>query len=125
MLFDTDVLIWVQRRNIRAARAVTRASDLCISIVTLMELMQGALDRRDLRSIQDSLATMQFRLLPLTEHIGQRAASYIEQYALTLGMSIPDALIAATAVENRVPLLTGNHKHFRAVRELQVVRFKP
>ncbi len=125
MVFDSDVLIWVFRRNLRAAKAVDRADLRSISIVSYMELLQGARDKGDAREIKRYFATMQFRMLPLTESIGHRAATYIEQYALSFAMRMPDALIAASAVENREPLLTGNQKHFRVVRGLQVVRFKP
>ena len=36
-----------------------------------------------------------------------------------------NALIAATAVENAIPLMTANVKHFRAIRDLELVAFKP
>ena len=34
-----------------------------------------------------------------------------------------DALIAATALEHRLPLLTGNVKHFAAIEHLVVEAF--
>ena len=38
---------------------------------------------------------------------------------------LPDAIIAATASENGMPLATGNAKHFKVVKELVLKIFKP
>lgn len=35
-----------------------------------------------------------------------------------------DALIAATAVENNVPLCTGDRRHYRVINELAMKHFK-
>nr|VFJ59037.1 MAG: hypothetical protein BECKFM1743C_GA0114222_102383 [Candidatus Kentron sp. FM]VFJ75530.1 MAG: hypothetical protein BECKFM1743A_GA0114220_108421 [Candidatus Kentron sp. FM]VFK11783.1 MAG: hypothetical protein BECKFM1743B_GA0114221_102073 [Candidatus Kentron sp. FM] len=42
MIFDTDVLIWVQRGNPAAAKVLRNDSDPAISIFTYMELQQSA-----------------------------------------------------------------------------------
>jgi predicted nucleic acid-binding protein len=36
-----------------------------------------------------------------------------------------DALIAAAAIEANEPLLTGNDRHYRPIKELEVKRFRP
>jgi hypothetical protein len=40
-------------------------------------------------------------------------------------MRAGDAIIAATAVENNLPMVSSNAKHFKAVKELQLNIFKP
>jgi predicted nucleic acid-binding protein len=40
-------------------------------------------------------------------------------------MRAGDAIIAATASENNMPLATGNAKHFKVVKELELKVFKP
>lgn len=125
MIFDTDVLIRVLRGNTKAARAVAATDRRTVSVVSYMELLQGARDKHELRSIKAFLADMRFRMLPLDENIGHRATIYMEQHALSASVSMPDALIAATAAETGDTLLTGNDKHYRPIRELALKRFRP
>ena len=125
MVFDTDVLIWVLRGNAKAARAVDGAAERAISVVTYMELLQGAHDKREVRAIKSFLVDMRFRTLPLSENIGHRASIYVEEYGLSASLGMADALIAATAIEADEPLLTGNDKHYKVVKELALKRFRP
>lgn len=125
MIVDTDVLIWVLRGSRKAARAVDRAAPRAVSVITYMELVQGARDKRELKAIKDLLVDLQFRLLPLSENIGHRAAIYMEEYGLSCAMSMADALIAATVVENHDRLLTANRKHYRPVKDLELKLFRP
>jgi predicted nucleic acid-binding protein len=125
MFFDTDILIWVLRGNPKAAALVDGCEDRSISVITLMELLQGARDGRDARLIQDLFRDFGFKTIPLTENIGHRAVIYMEQYALRSGLRVADSLIAATAVENGQPLLTGDSRHFRTIAGLDLVPFKP
>lgn len=127
MLFDTDVLIWALRGDARAARAIDKAAGSVrrVSIITFMELLQGAKDRREARLVKSFLADLGFATLPLTENIGHRASVYLEEYGLKSGLRLADALIAATAVENGLALLTGDRSHFRPLADLEVKAFRP
>jgi predicted nucleic acid-binding protein len=125
MLFDTDVIIWALRGNTRAAGAIDRADSLELSIVSYMELLQGVRDKRELHSTKAALADLDFQILALSENIGHRASIYLEEYALKSNIAIPDALIAATAIENGQPLCTGNAKDYRNIAELELKVFRP
>lgn len=120
VVFDTDVLIWVQRGNAKAAKAIEAAPRRRISILTQMELMQGVRDKREAQLLRSFLAEFDFRVLPLTESMGHRAAVYVEQLALSHGVRANDAIIAATAIEAAEPLCTANVKHFRPVPGLEL-----
>ena len=125
MLFDTDVLIWVLRGSEAAARAVEGAPRRAASVVTYMELIQGARNQREVTDIRGFLVEFGFELLPLTEATGHRAAVYMEEYALKSGMHMADALIAAAAVEHGLVLCAADQKHYRTVSDLRIKLFRP
>jgi predicted nucleic acid-binding protein len=125
MIFDTDVLIWASRGNSSAARIIDAARDRAVSLISFMELLQGARSKLEARQIQRSLVELQFKILPLSELIGSAAVSIIEQHALAHGIQVADALIAATAIQSGQPLCTANTKHFRAIGGLSLIGFRP
>lgn len=125
MLFDTDVVIWVLRGNVKAARVIDAEPDRSMSIVTYMELVQGARSRQELRQIKGFLSDAGFQVLPLSDGIGHRASIYIEEYGLGAALGVADALIAATAVEHNELLCTGNYRHYRPIKELEAKVFRP
>jgi predicted nucleic acid-binding protein len=125
VLFDTDILVWIQRGNRRAAALVEREEERSISVLTYMELLQGAREKRQHEHILDFLSEYSFRILPLSENIGHRAAVYIEEYSLSHGLRAGDAMIAATATDNNLTLCTSNLRHYRPIKELKLRGFKP
>jgi predicted nucleic acid-binding protein len=124
MIFDSDILIWQSRGNLRAASALNAAADREMSIISFMELLQGARSKVELLDIKSSLRMLGFRILPLSESIGATAAALVEQHNLATGIQLADALIAATAMEVGEPLCTGNLKHFRSIKNLSCVAFR-
>lgn len=125
MIFDTDVLIFVQRGNRSAAELVERTSEREVSVQTYMELLQCAPNRAAQRVIRDFLRSFDFTTIPFSGNIGHRAAIYIEEYSLASGLRAGDAIIAATAVESGLPLASANRKHFRVIEDLELRVFKP
>ncbi len=111
LLVDTDVLIWHLRGYPQATQRLDRLSGLTLSAISYLELVQGMRNKAE--------------VLPLTAAITQRAVSLMEALALSHGLQIADALIAATALEHDLAVLSGNVKHFRSVADLQVEQFKP
>jgi predicted nucleic acid-binding protein len=125
MIFDTDVFIWVQRGNRKAASLIDGEANRFLSVQTLMELLQCARNKEQQRTVKRFLADFGFTVLPLTENVGHRALVYVEEYGISSGMRAGDAIVAATAIENGMRLATANFKHFRPVRDLDLKIFKP
>ena len=73
MLFDTDILIAVQRGHANAASLIDRTDSRFISAFTYMEFLQGARDKRQLTLGQSFLRDLGFKTIPLSENIGHRA----------------------------------------------------
>ena len=125
MIFDTDIFIWVQRGNEKAAKMIERSSERFLSIQTYMELFQCAKNKTQHRYTKDFLISFNFMVLPITENIGYRALIYIEEYSLSSNLRAGDAIIAATAIENNLSLVSGNAKHFKPIKDLSFKAFKP
>lgn len=124
MIFDTDILIWVQRGNKKAADLIDGAEERYLSVQSYLELLQCANDKKQQRLTKQFISDLGFIVLPLTENIGHRALVYVEEYGLSSGMRAGDAIIAATAVENNMPLASGNGKHYKVVKDLKLKLFK-
>ena len=73
MLFDTDIFIWVQRGNERAARLIDGEQERTLSAQTYMELLQCARDRKQQEHTRGFLRDFGFLTLPLSENLGHRA----------------------------------------------------
>ncbi len=125
MLVDTDVLIWFLRGRESAREAIAAKRSVELSAVTYMELVQGVRSKEELRLLRLTIQRNGWRILPLTENIGQRATIYLENYALSDGMRLADALIAASAVESGSVLLTGNERHYKCVPGLALAHYQP
>lgn len=123
-LIDSDVLIWNWRGQPTAA-ALLAAAPFALSAVSYMELVQGMRNARELKHLQRDLRLWQVTLLPITEAISQRAIALVEQHFLSHHLQLADALIAATALEHKLELVTSNTKHFQPITGLKLLPFRP
>ncbi len=124
VIFDTDIFVW-HFRGLTEATDLLNQEEIAISIITYMELLQGARNKRESQIIRRLLHDLDVSILQLSEDIGNLAVNYIENYALSHGIRVADALIAATAVEFGLPFISSNAKHFRVIPELELRVFQP
>jgi len=125
MLVDTDVLIWHLRGYAQATRRLDALDEFVLSSVSYLEVLQGMRNKTELLAVKKMLERRSATLLPITEAIALRATGLMESLTLSHGLQLGDALIAATALEHRLPLLTANVRHFGAVGGLQLEAFVP
>lgn len=125
MLIDTDVLIWYMRGNEKASQAIENSNNFFISVVTYMELVQGLRNKKELNHLRKALHGWQAQILYISEEISAKAMFYVEQHFLSHSMQLADALIGATAISYGFPILTGNDKHYRVVKDIQIKKFTP
>jgi len=76
VLVDTDVLIWHLRGYRQAAQRLDRLSELSLSVVSYLELIQGMRNKAELAAVQKMLA-LRFVLSRLADPI-QHAIQRIE-----------------------------------------------
>lgn len=120
ILCDTNILIELYKNN----HAVTQTlrsigvEKIAVSDVTIAELYYGALNKTELRQIKNHLSSIHH--FPLTETVSQTFLNLMESYALSHKISVPDALIAATALSNNVELYSLNLKDFRFIPDLNL-----
>ncbi len=122
MIFDTDILIWVQHGMDGAANLINNADKRKISIISYMEFIQAAKNKKMLSVCKNFLGKLDLEILPITPDISHRASVFIEEFSLSHGLTISDAIIAATAFEYGVPLATSNYKDYKMITGLEIKR---
>lgn len=125
ILVDTDVLIWNLRGNETAAERLDNNPGFSLSAVTWMELVQGVRDNAELRALKQALRFWQADIVHLNESISARASFLVEEYSLAHSLQVADALIAASAQETGLSLLTANDRHYRFIPGLDLEIFRP
>ncbi len=125
MIIDTDVLIWYLRGNEKAYEIVEESHNFYLSVVTYMELVQGMRSKKELNKLRKALHIWNAKILYISEEVSAKAMFYVEQHFLSHSMQLADALIGATAITYGVPILTGNDKHYKVMKNLQIKRFRP
>jgi predicted nucleic acid-binding protein len=93
---------------------------IVISAISAMELVAGCRNSNELVGAQRFVATT--TCLPISPTGSALALQWMEAFTLSHGLMIPDALIAATAVEYHLPFYTKNMRHFQMLPGLQVIR---
>ena len=125
MIFDTDVLIWCFRGERDAAESIASYLEKAVSIISVMEMLQGAKSKDELRRIRRFFPNHELDVIPVNESISHMAAHLIDEHTLATGLQLADALIAATARETGSGLVTSNVRHFRSIPLLNIKPFRP
>lgn len=120
-LIDTDALSAIRRRerqpSVSEWFSAQRSADLHLSVITIGEVERGIAQQirvnprfaEDLSSwLSRVIAWYQDRILPITLPIAQRWGQLTQE----VGHRDPDLLIAATALEYGLTVVTRNVRHF-------------
>lgn len=83
-----------------------------------MEFLQDA-KKREIAKTEKFLK--RFELIPFSLVISFSAIRLIRTFAQTHGLRMPDAIIAATALETDIPLLTLNTKDFDFIDGISLI----
>jgi predicted nucleic acid-binding protein len=118
LLLDTDVLIEILRGGAKAGNWLKSLGSrtIGISVLTRMEILQGARDRQEQETLISQLDNYHLVLLEVGDSI--QALSWFEDYHLSHGAGIIDCLLAASAWRVGKPLYTFNVKHYGVISEV-------
>jgi len=94
---------------------------LSMSTITMMELMLGALNKREVNYIQKAFKTID--IIYINEDISKLAESFIIRYSKSHNLQIDDALIAATSIKTNLQLITYNVSDFKYIPDIQLYQF--
>ncbi len=117
-LVDTTILIDHLRGNIKAKQFIEEQQPY-VSTITIAELVQGARDKNELKSVRQLCGSL--HEVSIDKKVSKRGIALLFDLHLSCGLMFLDALIAATALENNLLLITGNIKHFNKIDSLQLV----
>ena len=114
ILVDTDILIDYFNTGRHGHLLDDRRNRIYYSVVTRKELLaKEGLRASERQAIEEVLR--RFRIIPLSPGITGHYSVLRRQYPK---IEKEDALIAATSLVKRLPLLTRNWKHFRGIAGL-------
>jgi predicted nucleic acid-binding protein len=122
LLLDTDVMIDIMRNYTPAVNWLRElgATELALPGLAAMELLQGCRDKVEQQRVEIVLRRY---LLYWPEATGcAHAYANFARFHLSDGLTILDALIAATAVGHNLPLASFNEKHYRVIPGLRLLQ---
>lgn len=125
LLFDTSVLIsHLRGEDEHCTKYVQQVAQGTltgiISVLTITELYAAERLSEDGEHIVDSLI-LPFLAIDVESDISMQAGRLVRRWRRSHGIGVIDALIAATALTEEVPIVTLNTKHFKFIPGLVVL----
>ena len=118
---DTNIVIdYIKNRgNEELVSYVDSFDTVYINDVVIMELYQGARDKKELNYIKKKI--MKFEVLKMNHEIISLAKEILDRYTLSNNTKIMDALIASTVIMYNIDLFTWNKKDFKYLEQITLV----
>ncbi|MEM7115896.1 MAG: type II toxin-antitoxin system VapC family toxin [Chloroflexota bacterium] len=120
-LLDTGIIIRHLRGRrpiVRLLRGLGRQGRLSISTITRLEIVAGM---RPAEQFMTQKLLSRFQAYDVNKNVADRAGELL-RWARQEGhfLSVPDAIIAATAVQHQLTLLTFNEKDFQPLPNISL-----
>jgi predicted nucleic acid-binding protein len=116
-------MIWFYRGNMAAQETIFSRLPFSLSAVSYMEILQGMRNKLELKKLKKDLTRWGVNIIQIDEGISSNAICLMENYKLSHGLELGDALIAATALKYDVELVTGNTKHYNYIPNIKIIPF--
>ena len=120
ILCGTNILIEFYKANPTVIQTLKHigSAHISVSIITKAELFFGARDKQELTKIKQHVALCHCH--GINEAISTLFIELMSRYSLSHKVSIPDMLIAATAIRHNLELYTLNTKDFKFIPEINL-----
>ena len=122
VLCDTNILIEFYKENQEILKNLESISqeNIAVSIITVGELLFGALNKKELKQINKDLSHL--HNFNISDSVGEVFTRLMTEYSLSHNLGLPDGLIAATAIAEDIPLYTLNAKDFKFIKGLKLYK---
>ncbi len=123
LLPDTDVLIDFFRGHDQAVDLInTNSSRIILSAIVVAELYAGIRGSKELSVLQEFISL--FEIIPVSLEIAEMGGLYKRDFGKSHGLSLADAVIAASCTLKNAELKTLNVKHYPMIKNLQPAYIK-
>jgi predicted nucleic acid-binding protein len=122
MQIDSTVLIDVLRGNKTASKYLSETKQkVFISRIVVMEIIAGCKNKQEIINSLKLIQDFGIEAIEIDEDISALAGKVFEEFFLRFGLGITDAFIAATALVENTKLVTHNLKHFKFIKDLELI----
>lgn len=118
-LIDTNVFSKIFRGDFTVTNFVANL-EAAIDTTIYIECLQGSKSNQEKNTIKKVLDN--YLIFSITPDISELAVELIDNYSNTHGLLLADALIAATALENDLTVVTYNIGDFDFIKDLKVLK---
>ena len=122
VLCDTNIFIHAFNGDTKTISALQSIGydNILLSSITVMELYQGMGNKKELQEIKKKIKF--YDVIEVDVEISKLATQLIDQFNLSHGLLIPDAIIAASAVVHQIELFTYNVKDFQFIPDIKLYK---
>jgi predicted nucleic acid-binding protein len=125
VIFDTNIFIYADRGLDSAKELLLSTPSRAISAITYMEYVPFCRNKRELDLFNGVLKNLRIAIYDVDQEISMTSRRLVNQFSLSYGVEMADALIASTALKFDEVLCTSNAKHFLPIAGVNLHVFKP
>ncbi|KIM04492.1 MAG: hypothetical protein KU29_10510 [Sulfurovum sp. FS06-10] len=119
VFIDTNIVIEYLKETQSVVEVLAKFDEVYINDVVIMELYQGARDKKELNFIKKKI--LKFKVLQMNQEIVVLAREILDRYTLSHNTKIMDALIASTVIMYNMDLYTLNKKDFKYLAQVRLI----
>ncbi|MEX0722322.1 MAG: type II toxin-antitoxin system VapC family toxin [Gracilimonas sp.] len=122
MIVDSNILIDFLKGKPEAVDFIAQFEPILTSVVAVSELYAGIISKKELRDL-NAFIESSVEQIPITVEIAKEAGLLRMKLGKSHGIRLPDAFIAATAINQKVPVASLDKKHFSVLTDNLIVPY--